>query len=67
MATSVTDFGGEHRAPVGLAMTVLPRPERLANYRLGHPIRLCGQHGHRLRIKSCPAGQGGTNGHAAHH
>ena len=67
MATSVTDFGGEHRAPVGLAMATFPRPSTVVSQRLGHPIRLAGTNGHRLRIKSCPAGQGGTNGQAAHH
>jgi len=64
MATCTTDFGGEHRAPVGLAMATFPRPSTVVSQRLGHPIRLAGTNGHRLRIKSRPAGQGGTNGQA---
>lgn len=46
-------FGGESRVPVGLAMEKFPRPPLRVLWRpLGHPIRLCGKHGDRLRIKS---------------
>ena len=49
-----TIYGGSSPMPKGLKMEKFPRPKMYTNLRLGHPIRLTGFNGRRLRITSSP-------------
>lgn len=56
--SSDTVYGGNYKEPVGLSMEKFPRAEVQEKQRaLGHPIRLTGMHGSRLRIKSQTGGE----------